>query len=306
MVGERIQRLAGGRLRLLCSDSNWLFADRVKTAESALAKMQLGFMRDLVRMPDLYGATVVVATRDEIPAAVAAVRSIYPASEQRTRQVGDPAVFVYDDVHVHAALTVTAPGEPDEVRLRRFEIQIRTGLQYSWWRATHDRLYKGSAFDWRLERVAGQVRGSLEMLDGVLADLAAGASLLEPVERDIDTRRDRISACLEHWPDARRPSDVRAFCEAIEDLLASGRLSFEGLEHLLDSRRGGALIGDSGVTPAQAIAILVAEVRGVAALLKRGLQPGVPHRKRWILVTPEMERVSRLVKGVPSSRRSRV
>ena len=110
---------------------------------------------------------------------------------------------------------------------------------------------------------------------------------------------------LEQWPNERRPQDVRAFSEAVEDLLEGGGLPLAGGDYLLGSPRGRALIANPDITPAQAIAIMIAEVRGVAALLRRGKREGSPHRKRWLLVTEEMESASALVSAVPGDRRSR-
>jgi ppGpp synthetase/RelA/SpoT-type nucleotidyltranferase len=303
-VGERIRRLAGDRLRLLCSDENWLFADRIKSPESALAKMQVGLIRDLSRMGDLYGATIVVPTRNEVNTAVDALQGTYPGARVMTRKRRDPSNFVYDDLHVAASLRGTAPGEPDEIRKREFEIQVRTGLQYAWWRATHDKIYKGEVQDWRLQRVAGQVRGNLEMLDGILANLDKGAELLESRPTDLDTEAERVISWLQLWPEANRPVDLRVYAETVIDLLEGGRVSLPGGEHLLSTQRAQSLIMSPKLTPAQTITILIAELRGVAALLRRGKEPDQGHRKRWLLITQEMEETSPLLCKVPPNRRS--
>jgi ppGpp synthetase/RelA/SpoT-type nucleotidyltranferase len=303
-VGERIRRLAGDRLRLLCVDENWLFADRIKSAESALAKMQIGLVRELPRMGDLYGATIVVPTRNEVGAAVDAIRRTYPGAKPLTRTRRDPASFVYDDLHVAAALRSTAPGEPGEVREREFEIQVRTGLQYAWWRATHDKIYKGDMQDWRLQRVAGQVRGNLEMLDGILANLDKGADLLESSPTDLDAESEAVIGWLRFWPDANQPLDLHAYAEAVTDLLAGGLVTLPGGEYLLATDRSRSLIATPGLTPVQTITILIAELRGVAALLRRGKRPHRKHRKRWLLITDEMEQASSLLSAVPADRRS--
>jgi ppGpp synthetase/RelA/SpoT-type nucleotidyltranferase len=305
-VGERIRRLAGDRLRLLCDDKGWLFTDRVKSAESALAKMQIGLVKDLSGMWDLYGATIVVPTRNEIKDAQDAICGIYPGAAMQKHTRGNPTVFLYDDVHAKATLGRTAPGEPSEVSERKFEIQIRTGLQFAWWRATHDQLYKGNTRDWRLTRVASQVRGNLEILDGLLADLGKGANLLERRSTDLDFDFERIAEWLRLWPDGNQPSDTRHYVEAVTDLLAGGGITLPGTEHLLATPRGQSLIASPMLTPVQTITILITELRGIAALLRRGKGPGMAHRKRWLLITEEMESVSPLLSAVPAGRRAKL
>jgi hypothetical protein len=268
--------------------------------------MQIGLVRDLPRMRDIYGATTVVPTRNEVQDAVAAVQRVYPGAQVARRRRPDPESFVYDDVHLLAALRRTAPGEPREVSEREFEIQVHTGLQFAWWRATHDKLYKGETQDWRLRRVVGQVRGNLEMLDGILADLDAGAKLIEPASDDLDEQFDEVIALLRHWPTSNRPTDLRAYAEAVTDLLSAGGLTAPGAEQLLASDRGALLVTRPDLTPVQVIAILVSELRGLRVLLRRGMRPSSEHRKRWLLITEEMEIASPLLSLIPEERRVRL
>jgi len=305
-VGDRIRLLAGERLRLLCSDMHWLFDDRVKSEESALAKMQIGLFRDLSSMRDLYAATIVVGTRTEIEQAVHAVRSVYPGAEASARRKADPGMFAYDDVHVAAALRSTAPGEPRDIRERKFEIQVRTGLQYSWWRATHDKIYKGATKSWAVQRVAGQVRGTLELVDGVLADLDTSAELLDRPTTDLETDAELITDWLTLWPAPSRPNDPQGFVEAVSDLLTAGGVSTAGGMQLLGSNRGRMLIANDTLTPVQALTILIAELRGVSALLRRGRLPDGRNRKPWLLITDEMEAASPILVRIPADRRARL
>jgi hypothetical protein len=300
-IALAVKRLAGNRLRLLCDANRWLFAERLKTAESALSKMQLGLVRSLEVMSDLYAAVIVVPTRAEVSAATKLLEGEFPGAKTRVRARGDARTFVYDDVHVFAQLGKYAVGQASSIRNRIFEIQVHTGLQFAWWRATHDALYKGAVRNWRLERVASQVRGNLEMLDGVLADLEKGADLLlEARETDLDRDFDYVMNWLQRWPQDRRPEDRIRFYETVRDLVDAARLELAAAGSLLDGAYGRSLVDNEDVTPVQAVTAAVVEVRGLAPVLRR------PHNRRWVLVTEELKVACPPLAKVPAARRARI
>jgi len=298
-TAKRLRELAGARLRRLCNRNDWLFAQRIKASDSALDKMQLGLVPALDQMYDTYAATIVVPTRSEISKVVTTLRADLRDAHTRKTRRGDPAVFAYDDVHVLASLRHVAPGGiPAAIRNRRFEIQVRTGLQYAWWRATHDEIYKGSSKNWRLERAASQLRGTLEMVDGLLADLPAAAEMLDRLPTDLDPAFERVASWLDGWPTDRRPADRIRFHETVSELLEAGGISLAGAEALLNGREGRELVANEAITPAQAITILVVQTRGLSPLWRRA-------KRRWIMVTSEMESVCPSLRSVPAGDRAR-
>ena len=141
---EDVSKFAGGWLRELCQSSKWLYDERLKEPESAVAKLEAGGSSSLAEMDDLWAATVIVPTLAEVPAATAGILALF-TGQQKPRRSWDARSFPYDDVHVIATLgSKVAPSVAGpEVRGRRFEVQVHTGLQYAWWRATHATLYKG-------------------------------------------------------------------------------------------------------------------------------------------------------------------
>lgn len=278
-IAEAIERAAGTRLHGICRDNNWLFDGRVKSEESALAKLQMGGLGALSDMDDLYAATVVVPTRKEIHPATEAIRAVYLDAVLRERPRADPQKFRYDDAHLYATLGSTAPGIEPVVQGRTFEIQVRTGLQFSWWKATHRVLYKGDVRDWRLERVASQVRGTLELIDGVLADLPAAAELLKEQDEDADARFSLIAGWLDRWNSDQRPEDRKRYVDTVEGWLADADVGVAELETRLDTDRGRDLVANEKITPAQVVQVLAAEVVGASRLVRKG---------RRLLVTSEL------------------
>lgn len=294
-TAERLEAYAGSRLRGLCADQKWLFASRMKSEESVFAKLQLGELASILKMDDVYAATVVVPTRNDIPTAISAVMAEYPDSEVKVRKREDPHRFQYDDTHIYATLGSTAPGIDNAIRYRPFEIQVRTGLQFSWWKATHDVLYKGDIKDWRLERVASQARGTLDLIDGVLADLPRASDLLEGAPGDEDSEFTRIVGWLDRWEKTRRPIDNRRFVDTVTGWLGDAAVGLAQIEGRLETERGAEIVSKEGLTPAQVVIALAAEEPGgIDALLQSG---------RRLIVTDELVKFNSSFAKVPAASR---
>ena len=211
---EAVRDTAASRLRSLCESKKWLFADRMKNEESALARLQLGDVPSLSALLDFYAAAVIVPTRNHLEAATAEVSALFEVVEVRKERNADPRAFPYDDIHVYVELGSSAlSAKDDPIRVKRFEVQVRTGLQYSWWWATHDVIYKGGIQDWRAHRLASQVRANLELLDDILANLEAVAGLQPPRDDPSELDYRLLSELSEEWELTQRPGDIRRFCE---------------------------------------------------------------------------------------------
>ncbi len=243
---NELKELCGGRLwNNVCKPNQWLFADRVKGLESATAKLQLSGVRQLSEMHDLYAATVVVPTPTELKDAVDAIKDAFDR-DLVTRTTSDPETFAYDNIHLHVTLGNKAPGLPPLLRDRVFEVQVRTGLQYAWWRATHDTVYKGGDQTWRLARVASQARASLELTDALLADLRKAAKMLADTKTEEDRAfRATLKWLNATWPEARRPNDVLRFFRAVRELAKATDRSDRQLRALMQKPEGKRLVGES-------------------------------------------------------------
>jgi ppGpp synthetase/RelA/SpoT-type nucleotidyltranferase len=293
-TAERLQEIVGTRLQTeVCAPNGWLFDDRVKSEESTLAKLQFGPVKSLDKMNDLYAATVVVPTPKEVGLAVKAIRASLPAARRSRRRAGQANTFDYDDVHVIASLGAEAEAFSPGLRGRKFEVQIHTGLQFAWWRATHDLVYKGSERSWQLIRMASQIRASLELLDATLSDLRGAANLLPPGRDPDDEKYKQLIKLLDKWPNEQRPDDALRFASSAMELATSSGLSLSQMEGMLEDR----LLNAPGTTPFQAMLGSVVSARGVAALddLKG---------RRYVLVTEEFEEACPEICSLPVSRRA--
>jgi ppGpp synthetase/RelA/SpoT-type nucleotidyltranferase len=273
-----LAEVAGKRLRVICKQNNWLFDDRIKSLESCLSKLENG-SAPLVELHDLYATTVVVPTQNEVGPACSLLLEEFNGAVKERREISAES-FVYDDVHVIAKLgnkisprAVSSPA----ILERPFEIQVRTGVQFAWWRATHEAMYKSGELEshtWKMRRAAGQARAALELLDGLLSDLPKAASL----QRDLgilEQEEMRAKDWLRLWPVAGRPSDIYRYCQTVNNLLKTCGLSHENVENTISDPSFSEVIALGTITPVQAILVAMHRLLGTefpTSLRKAGVK----------------------------------
>ncbi|MBG6217013.1 ppGpp synthetase/RelA/SpoT-type nucleotidyltransferase [Arthrobacter sp. CAN_A6] len=284
VVVEPLAELVGIRLRAVCLEENWLFSDRIKSPESCTSKLESG-SASLSQLHDLYACTVVVPTRNELGKAIGRMLEIFEG-ELKLRSSDSAESFTYDDVHVIARLgnrVSPVVVQNRKVLERRFEIQIRTAVQYAWWRATHDAMYKSSeesAHGWKIRRAAGQVRASLELLDGLMSNLP-DATEFQRDSNAPEVQLMRAKDLLRFWRPSARPADQYRFCITVNSLLSACEVDVSAVESSLRSQAMSVYLEDSGLTPLQVVVIALHRMLG-DELGRRFQQANVR-----ILVTPE-------------------
>jgi hypothetical protein len=198
--------------------------------------------------------------------------------------------------HDAAAIASAPPVRPLAVIERHFEIQVRTGTMCSWWRATHDGIYKGSRRDWRTERVAAQARAALELTDALLDDLTGAAAIQQARPNPGDERIEEATSLLEAWRKGQWPTDVLRFgstalvyTDAADTTLSAVAGQLTAAPNPLSSH------GD--LTPGEAVMVAYARIstmKHIRALREQELR---------LFITPEMETLCpQLVDVAPDDR----
>ena len=111
---------------------------------------------------------------------LAFLRERFQEYETRSRldMEQDPSVFRFGATRFIGNLRTKVPDNQPLLRFR-FEVQIRTAFEHAWSVATHALSYKGKRIDWRIERLAAQLKASVEQLDMLVNSFEANAVLLE-------------------------------------------------------------------------------------------------------------------------------
>ncbi|MDO8732137.1 MAG: hypothetical protein Q7L55_06145 [Actinomycetota bacterium] len=203
----------------------WHYESRVKELESFALKVETGRIASITEVEDVFAATLVVPDATQIEAAVELVLDKYTLQERRpvsnSFTSSSPDSFPFDDLRLYVKyqrVEGEQSGIPDGVV---FEVQVKTFLQHAWAVATHDLIYKTELRDWRRERIAHQIRATLEQAEVVIGGIGslAGTDLLPTTNQTIADLNAVIALLQMEWSAEELPYNIRRVAESVESLL---------------------------------------------------------------------------------------
>lgn len=295
---EALQRIAVPILALIAENKEGLFFNRIKSADSIFEKMLLGKYSDPFReMDDLLATTIVLPNApvgEQRAAFEELLRHHFTIEDIKTNRTEQPSQFVYDDLHYILRLKDTPLLRDKNLLKLRLELQVKSYLEHGWWKASHSLMFKSSRESWRASRVEAQTKAMVEMAE---AALSVGDALLpKAAERSYLPIEERIliSGAISEWWTRELPEDRRRLSRFTHDFMNIGGLSVSAFQVVLASARAAELVAKMSLTVQQAIIVLLVENCGsqlVEELSKRG--------DRFLLISPEMEAVSKPCKEIP-------
>lgn len=250
---ERLKKDLDPVLEKIATKMNGLFFSRIKLLESFAQKLEGGIF-EADKIIDLYGATIVVATTRELEKVENEVKSSFQIHKKIVNREKAPEQFIYDDLHLFISFQPKVEVPNKEFLKRKFELQVKTFLQYSWDKATHDLLYKGKNMSWPLFRVAYQTKAMLEQADQVLAQIDKTAEMCPENEYKVFREKNKIISLAEKtWKREQLSVDMRRLSTNIYDLLDAAGKNVRFLKQELSSPANKDLIQAKSITPHQAV-----------------------------------------------------
>jgi len=270
---------------------------RRKEAESLYAKLQKGDAATVFDVEDLIAARGVFLHTTEAQDAMTTTERVFPPIETKNVEAGKPTDFRYQQPHLICHLPSDYLARHPNLSQLKIEIQFTTYVQHALQESTHDVIYKGQRFSWREHRLDGRLRGLLEIVDDVLANVSSVANVEdEPTYELFDGRNKIIDAAKESFSGTSLPEDMRRFAITVEGILQSAEITPAELVEFMG--RHTDIAQAFSLTP-------VDKVLGVA-LRERREKLLTKSRRRLFLVTPELETVVPEAKLIPADRRVQV
>lgn len=221
-------------------NERWHYESRLKQIESFAMKIEMGRFNKAEIFEDFFASTIVVKNLREISLAenfVAkhfTVRFKKPKSNNFTHK--DSFSFPFDDLRLYVSLKDSDTGElaPNLYEIV-FEIQIKTFLQHAWSIATHDLIYKSDKINWSKERIAYQVKATLEHAEVTISGVEelSKISELKKENKEVKKVNQLISMILNHWQPEDLPSDRRRLAQNIIGFIEAIGLSLSELNEVL-------------------------------------------------------------------------
>lgn len=234
-------------------ERGWFYRDRVKALESYALKVETGRFQDYAHMEDFFGCKVIVPTFSHIPEAIQLISSTYQMEERRPKLDDETrnssSDFTFDELRLYVKIPPVTDRPTREFDNLRFEVQIKTILQYAWDIATHDLIYKTDDVSWPKERIAYQVKAMLEHAELTIAE--AGKLSMAPAVSKLDRRTKDMLTVIEQlrkaWTDADLlPDDLKRLAENVVALFRAGEVPVDKLTEILseEQKRVGLLPKD--------------------------------------------------------------
>lgn len=233
LASDSIRRVADKVLesvRRYCDGNGFAIAVRpglIKTSESLAQKLESGRYARWSDLDDLFACSIVVPTLAEEPKVIAYLQNSFAEHALKCRGQSQlhPSTFVFASTRFYGKLS--PPVRPEEDATVIFEIQIRTAFEHACHVASHAIAYKAKDVDWKQQRIAAQLRASVEQLDAFVdAYLADRLNLISHECRELDDQI-RLITGFQRWlaedriPLEASPPSWKVFAENVSKLQAA-------------------------------------------------------------------------------------
>lgn len=283
----------------------WHYEGRCKKLESFALKIETGRF-DAADLEDFFACTIVVPTMNNLAEAESMVADVFDVISRKPltskHALGLATEFPFDHVRIYARLRVAPGQDPAPIHKVRFEIQIKTYLQHAWSIATHDLTYKTSELSWGKERVAAQVKATLEAAEISIVEaeqLAGSGNLLLSRSDDETTSVSTVASVLQrNFTSSQLPDDLKRLSSNVKLVLEASGIAVSGLEEIL--RKGQQENGGSHPEDFSPYGVLISYlIKQKATKLKRALSRA---SGPMIFIPAELNLPPQLGTNLPSAR----
>lgn len=221
-----------------CKQKKWIFVHRLKSLESYALKLLTGRTAQY-DIDDFLACTIVVPNLSDISSAKELVKSCFEVIDEKPEEYvkNRPTEFNFDGLRLYCRLQTSV--QKTQKSELTFEIQVKTLLEYAWSEATHDFSYKGGSVSWAKERLATQLKATLNSIDLSIYSMESISS--SPFLDKKNKNYERLSGVLDFLKEkfVRQnnipiPSDIKRLAEEIDRLLHRTDLTLDELEKALD------------------------------------------------------------------------
>ncbi|MFH6967768.1 hypothetical protein [Flavobacterium sp. FlaQc-28] len=239
---------------MLNKKPEWHYVSRLKKIESFAMKIETGrFNKDEI-FEDFFASTIVVQNLSEINIAIQFIITYFDVKFKRPQNQNfthkDSFSFPFDDLRLYLSLKDPGTGKlASKIYDLVFELQIKTFLQHAWGIATHDLIYKSSKINWSKERIAYQVKATLEHAEVSISGVEELSKVTEISKENKEVKQINLMITMlsKHWDDVDLPADRRRLAQNIISLITALGISLKDLNKIIteESSQGrGAKIRD--------------------------------------------------------------
>lgn len=162
---EKVKEAVDKTLINYCSKNLFAYSSRMKELDSLAEKIESGRYEDWSSIDDFVGAVIIVPNVNYETQIIKFLETSFKkvVIKKRGSTLKNHDVFRFDATRFIGKLRII---EKEEIiNTINFEVQIRSAFEHAWSVATHDLAYKSKTIDWKILRLAAQLKSSVEQLD---------------------------------------------------------------------------------------------------------------------------------------------
>lgn len=269
---------------------------RIKPKESLIAKIEKeGYKNPADEIEDLVACRLIVKSNSDVDRILEKIKEIFNIERQRLRTYRSPREFIYDDIQLILSFKDSPFISNKEIVGKKFELQIRTGLQDALAEVIRGETYKTDTLTWQKERTASELRANLELVDVILSDFSKISTIQEEKDYKPYQQRNKIIKLLKDtWSAEKLPPDLRRASIIIEDYLRLAEVTVDDLSSWLSLKKYTYIVEAVSITPCQITVIIL--------LLEKGtFVEKAKKENRYLLITDEMVDICPELKKIDSS-----
>ncbi|TET68228.1 MAG: hypothetical protein E3J56_11640 [Candidatus Aminicenantes bacterium] len=256
-------------------------AARIKSKESIMAKIEKeGYENPVDEIEDLVACRLIIKSNSNINEILEKIEGVFNIEKRNIRNYR-PNEFIYDDIQLILSFKDNPLISNKGILGKKFELQIRTGLQDALAEVIRSEIYKTDILTWQKERTASELKANLELVDVILSEFPTMSSIQEEKDYKPFQRRNEIIKLLKNvWSTEKLPNDLRRASIIIEDYLRLAGANIEDLSYWIKDKHT-KIVDAVSITPCQIILIIL-------FLEKEAFLDNVIKQKRCLLITDEM------------------
>lgn len=255
---------------------------RIKPKESLMAKIEKEGCKDPANeIEDLVACRLILKSNSDVNVILEKIEEILNIEKRNIRNYR-PNEFIYDDIQLILSFKDNPLISNKDILEKKFELQIRTGLQDALTEVIRGEIYKTDVLTWQKERTASELRANLELVDVILSDFLQVSAIQEEKEyKPYQQRNEIIKLLKEFWSTEKLPEDLRRASIIIEDYLRLCDTTIEDLSNLLKLAKYKNIVEAVSITSCQIILIIL-------FLEKERFLEKIKSESRCLLITEEM------------------
>lgn len=255
---------------------------RIKPKESLMAKIEKEGCKDPANeIEDLVVCRLIVKSNSDVDVILERIEGVFNIEKKNIRNYR-PNEFIYDDIQLILSFKDNPLISNKDILGKKFELQIRTGLQNALAEVIRGEIYKTNVLMWQKERTASELRANLELVDVILSDFSKVSAIQEEKDYKPYQQRNKIIKLLKDvWTAEKLPEDLRRASIIIEDYLGLAEAKVEELSGWLNLSKHTNIVNAVSITPCQIILIIL-------FLEKKAFLKNVRKENRSLLITSEM------------------